>query len=101
MPIMYVAASIITALALFPAIVFGHDAHSGWAYPSECCSDKDCQHIDARRVKESGAGFTVTLDDQQFMVPHAKTRPSPDGEYHGCVSAAKAMLCFFVPPRGV
>jgi hypothetical protein len=85
-----------------------HEAPSGWSYPVQCCSNRDCAEIPASRVKESPQGYRVTLvpGDHDFvkaqtswLIPYEKTKPSPDGVYHICISPTMTMLCFFAGAR--
>ncbi len=82
--------------------VSGHEAPSGWSYPLECCSNQDCKQIESRLVFESQEGFDIAPSEGGGFVARGKERPSPDGEYHLCRSQySGAILCLFVPPRGV
>jgi hypothetical protein len=38
-----------------------HRAPGGWDYPFECCSEADCAQIDVSEVRETPAGFVVTI----------------------------------------
>src|SRR5262245_36108362 len=66
-----------------------HEAPSGWAYPFECCAGIDCAEIPSRAVKETPAGYGVTLLPGAMaktpfaaVVPYSAARPAPDGAYH-------------------
>ena len=96
------------AMLLFGSEVWGHEAPSGWAYPLQCCSNRDCAEIPASRVKEGPEGYRVTLvpGDHEFvkaqtswLVPYAEAKNSPDGAYHICISPSMKMLCFFAGAR--
>jgi len=45
-----------------------HQAPSGWAYPTECCSGIDCAEIPASAVKETQRGYQVTLRAGQHQM---------------------------------
>lgn len=88
------AALVLLCLSCQPAAA--HDAPSGWHYPQECCSDRDCAPLDASRVREVPRGYLI---DGEFTVLHAATKDSPDGEYHACFvpGVKQAPRCFWRP----
>ena len=73
-----------------------HQAASGWAYPPDCCAEKDCFEFPGQRIKETPQGYLlpsgiiVTYSDKRL-------RPSPDGLYHACAFLGR-LTCLFVPP---
>jgi hypothetical protein len=88
--------------------VYAHQAMSGWTYPIECCSDRDCAVIGGRTVRETPAGYVVTVQPgghpmwgaeraAPLVVEFAyrKAKPSPDGKWHLCISPSGAPLCLF------
>ena len=90
-----------------------HQAPSRWDYPFECCSEADCARIDVDAVRESKAGFVVTIlpgrhpmwatERRQpaiLEIPYGKARLSPDGSFHLCMNDAGELLCFFSPGGG-
>ncbi len=102
------------ALLAFAGPAMAHQAPSGWEYPLECCSQRDCAKVDASAVKERRGGWHVTVAPGSHpMVPAdgppvlafiaiADARPSPDGDWHICLHPSdKRVLCFFAPPGGV
>jgi len=85
-----------------------HEAPTGWMYPMECCSNRDCSEIPSDRVKEGPEGYRVTLlpGDHDFvkapvshLIPYAITKPSPDGLYHICLLPSGGFICFFAGAR--
>jgi hypothetical protein len=85
-----------------------HTAMSGWTYPIQCCSDRDCAVIDGRTVKETPAGYVVTVQPgahpmwgfertQPLVVTftYREAKPSPDGKWHLCIGPSGNPLCFF------
>lgn len=81
-----------------------HEAPSGWVYPLQCCSNRDCTEIPASRVKEAPDGYHVTLvpgdhdfikAQTSFLVPYQSAKSAPDGAYHICISPDLRVLCFF------
>ena len=86
-------AAILFVLAMQSAV----RSHS-W-YPAECCSDRDCAPYPSEQVTESAAGFTLAGGE---FIPRSTARFSPDGDYHVCRNPhTQALICFFVPNRGV
>lgn len=98
-------------LAMWTYPAFAHQAPTGWAYPFECCSNKDCGEIPASAVVEGPNGFVVTIlpgqhdmvkdAPVQYLIPYGTEKPSPDGLTHICLNPALKMLCFFTGNRGV
>lgn len=97
-------------LAVGATQALSHQAPSRWDYPFTCCSDADCAQIEAETVRESPAGFTVTIAPGKhpmwsadrrapliLEIPHGKAQQSPDGHWHLCVNDAGELLCFFAP----
>lgn len=106
---------------------FAHDAIPtasqplGWQYPVNCCSSLDCGMISYKVIKETPEGYMVSLKksdhimlikDTAFFIQYndPRVKPSPDGEYHICISKQHSaptgdmlggnVICFFVPPKG-
>lgn len=74
-------------LLIGPALA--HHAKSGWPYPWECCSDKDCwmmgDDADSHEPEPRfDAGFWVLHDG--YRIADRDARPSPDGRFHVCRS---------------
>lgn len=101
----------------FPASA--HESPTGWSYPQFCCSNQDCNMIPASRVSTKPDGYHINVlpGDHAFIqratlfiVPYQdpKVKPSPDGEYHLCISPnywpepghhePSRVICFFAPP---
>lgn len=100
----------VAAFALWLAgSAFAHEAPTGWRYPYACCSDRDCNMIDADRVREGPDGYEVTLlpGDHDFvkdspvsyLIPYERTKDSPDGAFHICISPSLKLICFFAGAR--
>jgi hypothetical protein len=109
--VMAVVMAMLVALAW---AVRAHQAPSGWAYPYECCAGHDCAAVASQAVVERRGGWQVTVAPGTHpqvpagrpavsdFVPVERARPSPDGEFHICLSPADLrVLCFFAPPGGV
>jgi hypothetical protein len=89
-----------TVLIQFPAAA--HHAKSGWAYPLECCSNKDCREVPAENITERTDGYVIAMTGERVGYSDPRVRDSPDGVYHWC-SADGAndtrTICLFVPPQ--
>jgi hypothetical protein len=94
--------------------VKAHMAQSGWTYPWVCCAGNDCAEISATNIRDSPAGYIVTVtpgahpmwradrrEALRIVVPYAKAQASPDGRWHLCINGAGALLCFYHVPGGV
>lgn len=81
-------------------------AHS-W-YPWECCSGVDCAPIQPATVRETPAGYVITVapgghpmwgkdksEPLTATVPYGQAKMSPDGQWHLCLNSAGAVLCFY------
>lgn len=96
----------VVALALATLIAIGyafaHPAPSGWHYSPECCHDRDCSPAPDGEVVPVPGGWRIVPTAE--MIPHGKTRPSPDGLIHRCIRTppdrASPTLCLYVPPFG-
>jgi hypothetical protein len=100
------------ALLVLPSSVSSHEAPSGWSYPIQCCSNRDCTKIDASEVRATAQGYEVTLKPgmhdfitektgaRSYVIPYSRARQSPDGEFHICIRMDLQLLCFFAPPPG-
>ncbi len=89
--------SIAVFLLVLITAAHAHEAPSGWIYPAQCCSDKDCAPLDAKRVKEVNGGYLI--DGKHFVAQH-NAKDSPDGIYHACFSyQGFPPVCFWHPPN--
>lgn len=118
-------ATTVFSIGFWALIVTGaraHQAPTGWEYPLNCCSNKDCAEISAEYVKEGPDGITITLPvgshpmvthwPVRYAVPYSdsKIKDSPDGVWHICLRQQMILqggarlggdlLCLFQPPRG-
>lgn len=81
---------ILLMLGAAPAI-----AHS-W-YPSECCSDADCEKLEAK---------DVTRDDTHWILPTGQripfdaARESLDDDFHWCRSFPRTPTMMVIQPYG-
>jgi hypothetical protein len=85
---------------------FGHEAPTGWTYPTMCCSLQDCRPTKKGEVTETRDGYTLTSTGE--FVAHGDKRIkelSQDGEIHVCQQAGNfdtgCILCLLTPPKGV
>lgn len=84
------------------SVALAHEAKTGWLYPAECCSDKDCRELAADLISERPAGYVVRLTGEQIPYTDSRIRPSPDGVYHWCSMQGRddtLTICLFVPPN--
>jgi hypothetical protein len=86
---------------MLPLSASAHQAESGWTYPSECCSDRDCRAISADKITESPQGYVIELSGERVAYTDRRIRDSPDGEHHWCSIGGRddsRTICLFVPP---
>ena len=78
-----------------------HMAPTGWAYPYQCCSDRDCQPVHGTEVTEGPDGYVIKGTGEVLPYSDPRLKDSPDGEFHLCAAPGKrsAAICLFVPPR--
>ena len=85
----------LVVLLLLSSSASAHQAASGWAYPNDCCAEKDCFEFPGERIKETPQGYLLPSG---LLVPYddKRLRPSPDGKYHACTFVG-SLRCLFVP----
>ena len=93
-------------------VAHGHEAPSGWQYPSDCCDPdgQECDPIPEHAVQSVKGGYLVTLRpgdhkyvtrEVRFMVAANKVRASGDGGIHACISPTQCCLwCLILPLVG-
>jgi hypothetical protein len=89
-------------LATAPLPATAHHAKSGWAYPIECCSNKDCREISAESISERPDGYVIANTGERVGHADPRLRDSPDGVYHWCSADGAEdtrTICLFVPPQ--
>lgn len=100
----------------WPALA--HMAASGeFVYPGGCCNSArtsptgDCDTISPAAVVARADGYHVNLGVGQHpklltkgysaVIPYVLARPSPDGQFHICLSTdGQTRYCFFAPGQG-
>lgn len=85
-----------------PTPARAHEAKSGWAYPLECCSNRDCREVTGSAVEERDGGFVIRETGERIAYRDPRLRVSPDGVIHWCSAAGAAdgrTICLFMPPR--
>lgn len=90
------------ALLLSAASAKAHSSPSGWAYPYQCCHDRDCRPIEGGQITEGPNGYVIENTGEVVGYMDSRVRNSPDGEYHWCSiegSNKTSTICLFVPPR--
>lgn len=96
-------------------IYFSWPAKSHSFYDAICCSDRDCAPIAANMVRETPAGYRVTINPGSHPMWPAdkpaplsilyeyrsdKIKPTRDGAWHVCINAAGDPLCLYVTGGG-
>ncbi|WP_432654018.1 hypothetical protein [Sinorhizobium fredii] len=79
-----------------------HSSPSGWYYPYQCCSDRDCQPVHGAAITEGPEGYVVEETGEVIRYRDSRVKSSPDGEFHLCMQPGKVgsrAICLFVPPR--
>lgn len=90
------------ALATAPLPASAHKAKSGWKYPLECCSNKDCREVSAENISERADGYIISQTGERLGYSDPRLRDSPDGVYHWCSAEGAEdgrTICLFVPPQ--
>ncbi len=96
-----------------------HDASTGWAYSTACCSNQDCAQIEDVTVTVTAEGYEVALapgDHPMVVAPRVylipfgddRIRDSGDHHYHACIGVTapqfqyeqQRMICFYRPTAG-
>lgn len=88
-------------LLSLPTVAFAHQAPSGWQYPLECCSDRDCMEVADTAIEERPEGYIIKETGEVIPMTDRRIRFSPDGHFHWCRSLYQEhrTFCLFVPPR--
>jgi len=90
------------SVAFFQFPAYAHEAKSGWTYPLECCSNRDCREVPAENITQRPDGYHIAQTGERVGYTDPRVRDSPDGVYHWC-SADGAnntrTICLFVPPQ--
>lgn len=100
-------ALLLAGAALLAAAPFGisavaHEAKSGWSYPVECCSNRDCREVPATNISERPDGYVISMTGERVGYRDPRVRNSPDGVYHWCSANGASdsrTICLFVPPQ--
>ena len=90
------------ACGLFADHVHAHDAPSGWSYPTECCSGRDCREVADTAIGEEHQGYVIRNTGELVGYRDSRVKESPDGHFHWCsVEGAEhtRTVCLFVPPK--
>lgn len=72
-----------------------HQAPTGWAYPAQCCSDRDCRMLPEGMIRVRASGYVVP-SGETIGFGDARVKPSPDGRFHWCFDGRRT-LCLFAP----
>ncbi|WP_271899220.1 hypothetical protein [Candidatus Phyllobacterium onerii] len=89
-------------LATAPAAA--HEAPSGWAYGSECCSTMDCFEEQDKNVETASNGFHIKNTGEVIPYADKRVKMSKDAKYHRCTRLGDPKMprsiCIYVPNRG-
>lgn len=94
--------AVMAIIAAHATPVDAHAAPSGWLYPLECCSNRDCQPVHNPEVSEGPKGYVIGKTGEIVGYQDPRVRSSPDGEFHLCEIPGQKnarAICLFVPPR--
>jgi hypothetical protein len=83
-------------------LAYAHAAPSGWLYPNQCCSNRDCRPLHDADVREGPNGYVIGPTGEIVGYKDPRVKNSPDGEFHLCARPGKSpgkAICLFVPPR--
>ena len=72
-----------------------HEAHSGWQYPHECCSNGDCDEAEAAMRGPDGSLTVTTKYGTATFPANFRHRQSPDGKIHACF-VGTTLYCLFL-----
>ncbi|MBX5089367.1 hypothetical protein [Rhizobium lentis] len=111
----YLSKAFFVAALLACSTAYGHEAPSGWNYPTFCCQgisgpggQGDCQKINSKNVKPVVGGYQVSIGpgdhmlatkDHVFFIPYKDVKESGDSDFHLCLYPTEdTARCFFAPP---
>lgn len=79
-----------------------HNAPTGWAYDSDCCSSIDCAPAPSDSVRELPQGVLVVPTGEVIPYGDSRLRDAPDGLVHLCRSLVdpKRTYCVYLPSKG-
>lgn len=93
------AVAIVALLMLNAPPARGHQADSGWHYPTYCCGETDCGHA-LSAVRNPDGSLTVTTKHGTATFPaNFKHEDSPDGLIHACFTSVR-LYCLFLATGG-
>ena len=107
---LWIIAMLAVAVALWAVLLslafgrpaHGHSAPSGWEYPTDCCSGRDCFPIPEAELEATPVGWRVRATGETLDYHDRNVRPSGDGRFHRCSQDGKPegrTLCLFIPAR--
>lgn len=85
------------ALALAACLAATGAAAHSW-YDNACCNERDCHPYEGKVVE--GPDAYVLEDGTRIPVNDPKVRQGLDDQFHICIGASGALLCFYRPLRG-
>jgi hypothetical protein len=80
-----------------------HEAPTGWAYDTVCCSNKDCA-VEVEEVRATDSGWLITRLGITVSYGSRKLKKSGDQDFHSCFTLNQrddpdSLLCLYVPPQ--
>lgn len=90
---------VLCALLCLPA----PSAHAHSWYPASCCSNQDCQPVDASEIRSTPTGWQVAPTGEVIPYGDHREQVSQDGAFHRCSrhfvdpAAEDRTICLFVP----
>ncbi len=111
-PFLILLAAIFGILITAPG--YAHHAPKGWEYDYDCCSDRDCTHVDPTAIEEVSGGWIIRASGvfvKQGSTTYPKHKWSKDMDYHVCTGddqkghkagdpASLRVFCLYVPQPG-
>lgn len=94
------AASSLPVLFLLASAAGAHDAPSGWAYPSSCCSGRDCYPVSGPALETAADGYHIKATGEVIPFTSRRIKASGDGSYHRCSwggDVNASTICLFIP----
>lgn len=77
-----------------------HEALSGWAYPTSCCSGRDCYPVSGPALEAAADGYHIKATGEVIPFTSRRIKPSGDGLYHRCSwggNVNASTICLFIP----
>lgn len=96
----FLSGLLVLSIAILATPARGHEAPSGWPYPSECCSGHDCYPISGDEIEATPVGWLIKATNELIEYNDPKVKPSGDAQYRRCSAQGKRdgrTICLFIP----